>query len=164
MDKKSPKVILLLQNSEPFLFGCQLIKSPKVILLLHNSEPLLSFTYCGYIEGTSKCEIFLLWAQLRQWLQTRHHKLWKQMDGTLPTVSITFQQQMPCNYWTCVFPKQLREVEHLFTSLQNRLLRHPIKNLVCSGNVTKFLTWRDPCMVTIFLHVWLISTLVICEM
>ena len=42
MDKKSPKVILLLQNSEPFLFGCQLIKSPKVILLLHNSEPLLS--------------------------------------------------------------------------------------------------------------------------
>ena len=101
MDKKSPKVILLLQNSEPFLFGCQLIKSPKVILLLHNSEPLLSFTYCGYIEGTSKCEIFLLWAQLRQWLQTRHHKLWKQMDGTLPTVSITVQQQVPCNYWTC---------------------------------------------------------------
>ena len=41
MDKKSPKVILLLQNSEPFLFGCQLIKSPKVILLLHNSEPFL---------------------------------------------------------------------------------------------------------------------------
>ena len=25
MDKKSPKVILLLQNSEPFLFGCQKI-------------------------------------------------------------------------------------------------------------------------------------------
>ena len=42
MNKKSPKVILLLQKSEPFLFGSQLIKSPKVIILLHNSEPLLS--------------------------------------------------------------------------------------------------------------------------
>jgi len=38
MDKKSPKVILLLQNSEPFLFGCQKI--------------LKCIPYCHYIyEG-----------------------------------------------------------------------------------------------------------------
>ena len=30
IDKKSPKLILLLHNSEPFLFGCQLMKFTKI--------------------------------------------------------------------------------------------------------------------------------------
>ena len=43
-----------------------------------------------------------------------------------------------------------------------RMLRYHKLKVHCKKVVCQ--CWRDPCMVTIFLHVWLISTLVICEM